>query len=136
MTSIRIPFNYSGGKTKSTNSVKTIAEQKIIDVLVTNKLERVMRPRYGSSIGRLLFEPMDELYIADVLTDAKQDVAGSVSRITILDMRVSEPDEISSYGNSDSTLGITVIYKLPLGSPQVVNFNIAIPSNMTEDSLI
>lgn len=136
MKSIKIPFNYSGGKTDVTTSVSTIAEQKIVDVLITNKFERVMRHRYGSGIGRLLFEPIDELSLADFVTDARQDAADAISRVHIMDIRVSPPDVVASYGNPQSTLGVTVVYRLPLGSPQIVRFNVAVPSELTEDSVI
>lgn len=136
MKSIKIPFNYTGGKTEFTTSVNTIAEQKIIDVLTTNKFERVMRHRYGSGIRRLLFEPIDELSLADFVIDARQDAADSISRVSILDIRVSPTNTIASYGNPETTLGITVVYRLPLGSPQIVRFNVAVPSELTEDSII
>lgn len=136
MKSIKVPFNYNGGKTEFTTSVNTIAEQKIIDVLTTNKFERVMRHRYGSSIKRLLFEPLEELSLADFIIDARQDAADAISRVTILDIRISPTNNIVSYGTSETTLGVTVIYRLPLGSPQLVKFNVAVPSELTEDSII
>lgn len=136
MKSIKIPFNYSGGRTESTSSVTTVAEQKIIDVLTTNKFERVMRHRYGSGIGRLLFEMADELSLADFMIDAKQDAAESISRVTILDIRITQPNLVSSYQNPDTTLIVNVIYRLPLGSPQLLKFNVVVPTELTEDTLI
>lgn len=136
MKSIKIPFNYSGGKTETTTSPNTVAQQKIIDVLTTDKFERVMRHRYGSGIRRLLFEPIDDLSLADFIIDARQDAAESISRVSILDIRVSQPDTVASYGKPETTLGVTVVYRLPIGSPQVVRFNVAVPSELTEDSTI
>ena len=136
MKSIKIPFNYSGGKTSVTSSPTTIAEQKIIDVLTTSKYERVMRHRYGSGIRSLLFDVADELVMADFIVDARQDTAESISRVSILDIRVSPPSDISSFGKPETTMGVTVIYRLPLGSPQIVRFNLAIPEELTEDSII
>lgn len=136
MKSIKIPFNYTGGKTQFTTSANIIAEQKIIDVLTTSKYERIMRHRYGSGIRRLLFEPLDDLSLADFVIDARQDAADAISRVSILDIRVSPTNTIASYGNPETTLGITVIYRLPLGSPQIVRFNVAVPSELTEDSVI
>ena len=136
MRSLKIPYNFNGGKTQVTTSVTAIAEQKIIDVLTTNKFERVMRHRYGSGIRRLLFEQLDSLSIADFVIDARQDAADAISRVSILDIRVSPTNSVASYGNPETTLGITVIYRLPLGSPQVVRFSVAVPSELTEDSLI
>jgi phage baseplate assembly protein W len=136
MKSLKIPFNFVGGKTQTTSSVTTIAEQKIVDVLTTGKFERVMRHRYGSDIRRLLFDQLDSLSLADFIIDARQDAADAISRVSILDIRVSPTNTIASYGNPETTLGITVIYRLPLGSPQVVRFSVAVPSELTEDSLI
>lgn len=136
MKSIRVPFNYTGGKTQFTTSPTTVAEQKIIDVLTTNKFERVMRHQYGAGIRRFLFEALDDLSLADFLVDARQDASDAISRVTILDIRVVPTNTIASYGNPDTTLGITVFYRLPLGSPQVVRFNVAVPSELTEDSPI
>lgn len=136
MKSIKIPFNFTGGKTEFTTSVNKVAEQKIIDVLTTNKFERIMRHRYGSGIRRFLFEPLDELSLADFIVDARQDASDFISRVTILDIRVSPTNTIASYGNPETTLGITVVYRLPLGSPQIVQFNVAVPSELTEDSPI
>lgn len=136
MKSLKIPYNFSGGKTQVTSSVTTVAEQKIIDVLTTSKFERVMRHRYGSGIRRLLFEQLDDLSLADFVIDARQDIGDAVSRVSILDIRVAPTNTIASYGNPETTLGINVIYRLPLGAPQVVKFSVAVPSELTEDSLI
>ena len=136
MKSVRVPFNFVGGKTAVTSSPTTIAEQKIIDVLTTNKYERVMRHRYGSGIRRLLFDSPDELSLADFIIDARQDTSEAISRVSILDIRISPPDTVASYGRPETTLGVTVIYRLPIGSPQIVKFNVAVPSELTEDSII
>lgn len=136
MKSLKVPFNFSGGKTSTTTSLTTIAEQKIISVLVTNKFERVMLHRYGSSIRQLMFEPNDPLALADFLIEAKQDVREYVSRADILDIRVSEIDQSIAYANPETTLGVNVIYKLPSGSPQLVKFKVVVPSQLTEDTPI
>jgi phage baseplate assembly protein W len=136
MKSIKIPFSFSGGKTQVTTSLSTIAEQKIIDLLTTNKYSRVMMHRYGSGVNRFLFEPVDDLSITDFTTDVRQDARSYLSRVEILDIRVTNPDRMISYTSPETSLGITVIYRLPMGSPQLVKFKVAIPGNLEEDSLI
>lgn len=136
MKSIKIPFNFSGGKTDTTRVLSTIAEQKIVDVLTTGRFERVLRHRYGSGIRRFLFEPIDSLSLSDFVTEAKQDTSEYISRVEILDIRLSQTNNVAAYGNPETTIGVSVIYRLPLGSPQVVNFRVAVPSNLTEDALI
>ena len=136
MKSIKVPFNFSGGRVATTSSPTVAAEQKIINVLTTNKYERVMRHRYGANINQLLYEEIDELSIADFIIDAKQEAADSISRTSILDIKLTPTNSIASYDNSETTLGITVIYRIPLGSPQVVSFRVAAPGITTEDTPI
>jgi phage baseplate assembly protein W len=136
MKAIKIPFQFNGGKTVSTTSPSTIAEQKIVNVLVTNEFERVMRHKYGVGIQQFLFEPMDDLFMVDFTTDAIADIKSNVSRVDIMDIKISPTDSVAAYGNTDTTLGITVVYRLPLGSPQLVKFDIAVPGYLTEDTTI
>jgi len=136
MKAIKIPFQFSGGKTSTTTLPSAIAEQKIVNVLVTNQFERVMRHRYGVGIQQFLFEPMDDLYMVDFKTDAMADIKSNVSRVEIMDIKISPTNSIAAYGNTDTTLGITIVYRLPLGSPQLVKFNIAVPGYLTEDTTI
>lgn len=136
MKSIKVPFSFDGGRVSTTSSPTVVAEQKIVDVMTTNKFERVMNHRYGASIRQLLYEPLDDLLIADFVTDAKQDAADNISRTDILDIRVSPTNNVASYGVPETTLGITVIYRLPLGSPQVVNFKVVDYKSLTEDTPI
>jgi len=136
MKAIKIPFQFNGGKTVSTTSPSTIAEQKIVNVLVTNEFERVMRHKYGVGIQQFLFEPMDDLFMVDFTTDAIADIKSNVSRVEVMDIKISPTDSVAAYGNTDTTLGITVVYRLPLGSPQLVKFNIAVPGYLTEDTTI
>lgn len=136
MKSIKVPFNFSGGRVVTTESPTVIAEQKIINVLTTNKYERVMQHRYGASINQLLFDEIDELSIADFVVDAKQEATDSISRTSILDIKLTPTNSIASHGNSETTLGVTVVYRIPLGAPQVVSFRVATPGNLTEDTPI
>ena len=136
MKSIKVPFNFSGGGVVTTVSPTVAAEQKIINVLTTNKYERVMRHRYGANINQLLYESIDDLSIADFVVDAKQEAADNISRTSILDIKLNSTNSIASYTNSETTLGITVVYRIPLGAPQVVSFKVAAPGITTEDTPI
>lgn len=136
MKSIKVPFNYNGGKTDATTSLNVIAEQKIVDLLVTNKFERLLRHRYGASVKRFLFEPIDNLSMVDFLTDARQEAREAISRVDIMDIRIVPSNRVTTYTTPETTLGVSVTYKLPLGSPQIVKFNVAIPGELTEDTPI
>lgn len=136
MKSIKVPFKFNGGRVDTTSLPTVAAEQKIINVLATNKYERVMKPRYGANIRELLYEEIDELSIADFVVDAKHQASDNISRVSILDIKLSPIDTVASYVNPETTLGITVFYRIPLGAPQVVSFSIAGLGITTEDSPI
>jgi phage baseplate assembly protein W len=136
MASIRVPFRFESGRVLTTNSPAVIAEQKIVDVLVTSNYERPMRHDYGAEINKLLFEPVDSLRITDFATDAKQEMNANITRVTILNLNISSPEATVSYGNSDTTIGITVQYQLPLGSPQVLSFKVGTTGTLVEDTPI
>lgn len=136
MKAIKIPFQFSGGKTATTSSMSVATEQKIVNVLVTQKYERVMRHKYGFGIQTLLFDVIDEIELTDHVVEAKSDIQAAVSDVSILDVKLAPTNSIAAFGSPETTLGITVVYKLPLGSPQLVKFDVVSPTNLTEDSFI
>lgn len=136
MKSIKVPFQFSGGRVETTSAENVIAEQKIIDVLTTSPFERLMNHTYGAGINSLLFEPIDELTVTDFKTDAINEIKSNVSRVNIMDIRMSPSDSVAAFGAPETTMGVTVIYRLPLGSAQLVKFNVAVPGNINEDSII
>jgi hypothetical protein len=136
MKAIKIPFQFSGGKTATTSSMSVATEQKIVNVLVTQKYERVMRHKYGFGIQTLLFDVIDEIELTDHIVEAKSDIQAAVSDVSILDVKLAPTNSIAAFGSPETTLGITVVYKLPLGSPQLVKFDVVSPTNLTEDSFI
>jgi len=136
MKAIKIPFQFSGGKTATTSSMSVATEQKIVNVLVTQKYERVMRHKYGFGIQTLLFDVIDEIELTDHVVDAKSDIQAAVSDVSILDVKLAPTNSIAAFGSPETTLGRTVVYKLPLGSPQLVKFDVVSPTNLTEDSFI
>jgi len=136
MKAIKIPFQFNGGKTATTSSVSVATEQKIVNVLVTQKYERVMRHKYGFGIQSLLFDVIDDIELTDHIVEVKSDIQAAVSDVNILDVKLAPTNSIAAFGSPETTLGITVVYKLPLGSPQLVKFDVVSPTNLTEDSFI
>lgn len=127
MKTISTPFNLTGGRIATTTSRSRAAEQKIIDVLVTGKLERPTIPLYGSGIQQLLFENIDELVEADIKTDIGLDMLSSVSGVTILDIKIRQDA-------TDPTVAVVkVLYQISLGTPQTLTFQIS-TEVLTEES--
>ena len=124
--SLRVPFQVTGGKIADTKEYSRQVEQKIINVLVISKLERIMIPNYGAGVQQLLFDNIDELVEVDFKTDAVAEVLARVSGVTVVDVRV--------YQENDTTARVTVYYRTPLSSVTSTTFSVVIPGNLTEES--
>lgn len=134
MTSISIPFRIAeNGRVASTTDLEEAIKQRIIDVLVTTKGERVMRPIYGASASDLLFEPVDELLYGEFKVDALNELNLNVSGATIQNIFV-EP--ATPYLTDDflTTLNVAVQYKIGLSNSSLFSFTIGDPGTLTEES--
>lgn len=130
MKSMTIPFSIKNGRVSSTSDPAVAAEGKIVHTLVTSSGERTGDPRFGGNIMQLLFESLDPLVLADYRIEASQELKARVSLIDIINITVA-PD--TAYG--DNVAKISVVYRLPLGTPQVVSFRVVIPTTLTEDTV-
>lgn len=127
MKSLAVPFNISGGRVATTTDSNRIVEQKIVDVLVTGKLERPTLPGYGASGQQLLFDNVDELLAADFKTDAGLELARRITGLNVVDIRLSQDD--------DQVATIQVFYRTTLSAVRSVTFQV-IPSVLTEETAI
>jgi phage baseplate assembly protein W len=112
MKSLKIPFRIDGGSVGSTDDLPEIMEQKIINVLVTSKLERLGLPIYGVGIQELVFEDIDELVELDFKTDTISEILENVTGLDVMDVRVRQ---------EDTTAKVTVYYRLPLEASRSVS---------------
>lgn len=139
MASIKIPFQFADGKLATTTDPGVVANQKIIDVLMTQKFERVMRHNYGAGAQTMLFDNLDDddsLEFADFKVDAMQDISENVSRVQIVDMYMTNNVNSRYFNSDETTYNINVVYRLPLGAPQVVRVNVASEYTVNEDTPI
>jgi phage baseplate assembly protein W len=66
MKALLYPFRLEpGGRIAVTTSYDAIVRGQVIDGLMTNLGERVMRPNYGCDVQAALFDPSDELVRRD-----------------------------------------------------------------------
>jgi len=128
---LKIPFSFENGSIRETRDRRTIEEQKIVNVLVTSRMERVNRPRYGAGARELLFELNDELVFLDFKTDAIDECRSHISTCQIADIRGRTTDYING---EESVMMIDVLYQLPLGTTELVTVDVAIPGEVTEDT--
>lgn len=134
MTSISVPFRIAeNGRVATTSDIEEAAKQRILDVLVTTKGERVMRPIYGAGAYDLLFEPMDDLLYGEFKVDALNELNLNVSGVAIQNIFV-EP--ATPYLTDDflTTLDVSVQYKVGLSNSSLFSFTVGDPGTLTEES--
>ena len=62
-------------------------KQAIVNLLLTNKGERLMNPRYGSDIRRFLFEPLDYGTGFQIKANIRDTLDRFEPRISVLDIK-------------------------------------------------
>ena len=70
MKAHRLPLPPRQRQHRATTTYDDIVRGQVIDALMTNQGERVLRPRYGCDIQAALFDPRDEL--------VRKDAAGTI----------------------------------------------------------
>lgn len=66
MKALAYPFHIGlDGAFRTTEEYSQIVRGQLVDVLMTNYTERVMRPDYGSNLRSALFDPADSLARSD-----------------------------------------------------------------------
>jgi phage baseplate assembly protein W len=88
MKAIHYPFNVTFGLVEPTRSYEDVVRGQVIDALMTNRGERVMRPRYGCDVQAALFDPQDELMRRDAASVLKERLSQYVPRAFIRDVKV------------------------------------------------
>ena len=137
MTSIRVPFSINAsGKVAKALDPQVIAEQQIIDVLTTDKFERVLRPDYGASAQQLLFEPLDDLVFSEFKMDALQELNRNLTIATVSDIRIRPVSVPVTGDEGQNVLEIWVRYKMLPFTQTSFTFRITAPSYLTEESIL
>jgi len=132
-TSIAIPFTFSGGSLQTTDDPHTIARQEILDVIMTNKYERVMLPYYGAATRRLLFQHLDSLLVADYEEETLDLLNRNLSNSRAMSIVVTDSSSDGSWsgpGDPEATMYVNVEYRLNSDptTPSSVSISVANPS--------
>ena len=126
MKTILVPFSFTSGtgRVGTSESLNTVIEQQILDILTTGGGERVMIPRYGADIRSLLFEELDPLVFADYKEDAIQELNDYLTIGRVNNMQISVPS-INAYGEDwETSINVSVQYAVPPFGASVVTFNL------------
>lgn len=124
MRAIDFPFQFRNGQLKTTTSYPEIVRNQIIDSVMTNYRERVMRPNYGADILSLLFDPADELRNSDVSVLIQERLSYMCPRAII------DKVTISTHVIQTGVVLITVSYRLnSYDDTEDLTIPIEVPSN-------
>lgn len=137
MASIKTPFFITpGGGVAVAQSTDEMVKQQIIDVLMTQSFERVMRPNYGVGVSQMLFEMVDELVFGEFRTDAVNAINAVLSSGAVIDIKLSDSPVPLVGDDGKSTLDLSVLYRVNQNELKTLPISIAFPSEITEEMFI
>jgi len=104
---VSLPFNGPSGPFNSTYSTKDQIKSNLINLILTNKGERVFNPEFGMDLRKVLFEGM-----VDDLTSVIQDLIVMNINMFIPEVIVNNINVIQNKDNN--SISITVQYSLAI----------------------
>jgi len=91
---IRFPLDYSpAGFFYSTKTVLEQSKSNIINLLLTQKGERVMQPNFGSRLKELLFEQITPTTIDTIENEIRESISTQLPHIILNDVLVVPSNE-------------------------------------------
>lgn len=113
MKAIDFPFRLApGGSIALTPTYNHVVRAQVIDAVMTNLGERVMRPRYGCDFQAALFDPSDELTRRDAAAMIRTRLQQLVARAIIRDVNIE-------LGNPGEVV-VTIVYRANLYATDTV----------------
>ena len=103
---VSLPFNGPSGPFNSTYSTQTQIKSNLLNLLLTNKGERVFNPEFGADLGTALFEGINENIVDTIIDLINTNVEIFVPEVQIKDVIV----DINTPDNN--AVSVTVNYKL------------------------
>ena len=120
MRAVRYPFNLTpSGRLGEARSYEDLVRGQVIDALMTNQGERVMRPRYGCDIQSALFDPVDELVRKDAASQIKNKLVQFVQRALINSVTIQDGGEgmvVINVSYRSSLYGLDTTMEVPVSS--------------------
>ena len=104
---VSLPFNGPSGPFNKTYSTQDQIKSNLINLLLTNKGERVFNPEFGANLKKVLFEGITEDLIPSIQTLIAENVFMFIPTIDLINIVVNPDVERNS-------LSITINYKLKI----------------------
>ena len=107
---VSLPFNGPAGPFNSTYSTKDQTKSNLLNLLLTDKGERIMNPEFGCDLKTVLFDGITEEIFGKIRSLINQNVSIFVPNVEIIDILID-----GTPTNTDQNLiSITVKYKLKI----------------------
>jgi len=116
---VSLPFNGPAGPFNKTYSTADQVRSNLINLLLTNKGERIMNPELGTDLKKVLFEGITENtkgIIKDLVTS---NVALFIPEIAITDVVTTEVNISSNYNSNTISVSVNYIIKISGQADQV-----------------
>jgi len=107
---VSLPFNGLSGPFNSTYSTQEQTKSNLINLLLTNKGERIMNPEFGCDLKTILFEGITEDINEDIKNLIQTNVGLFIPNVEILDIIINN----NPYYNNQNVISIIVKYKMKI----------------------
>jgi phage baseplate assembly protein W len=104
---VSLPFNGPAGPFNSTYSTKDQIKSNLINLLLTNKGERIMNPQFGTDLGKVLFEGITDNTKELIRRLINTNVSLFVPEVQLDDIIIEDAPQ---YNNN--SISITVKYRI------------------------
>jgi phage baseplate assembly protein W len=94
---VSLPFNGPSGPFNKTYSTKDQIKSNLIDLLLTNKGERVFNPEFGADIKKVLFEGITDDTSALIQNLITTNVNFFIPEVNVIDVVVEPNTDNNSY---------------------------------------
>lgn len=125
MKALDFPFRFVGGKIATTDNYTRIVRNQIIDSVMTNYQERIMRPDYGADIQSMVFEQSDDLRRKDANVVIMERLSIMVPRAVI------ESVDIETAPGASNLVYVKIKYR-PTSYAGVEDLTIPVPATVSE----
>ena len=102
---VSLPFDGPAGPFNSTYSTKDQIKSNLLNLLLTNKGERLYNPEFGADLKTILFEGITEETNTIIRTLINTNVAAFVPEVTITNLNIVKDED-------HNTISITIQYRI------------------------
>ena len=106
---VSLPFSGPAGPFNSTYSTQTQIKSNLLNLLLTNKGERIMNPEFGADLGKALFEGITDDIRELIVNLINTNVAIFVPEVQLIDILVEDAPQ---YNNN--AVSITIKYRIKI----------------------